>query len=208
MGDKQRDDQYSEAETEQRREDALRRMHHISLISPSGKRNKHTVRRAQHRAADRGHTRRSRAGLRHGIREHRTGGRGCARGQGHFHLHCQIPRSLAGAGGAGPGLHVWPWANVSPSFLHRVRRVLPSRPREFHPEPLTDSGLDYEATRRIKADPALKHIPIIVVTSYALSGDEAKGARRRLRRLCGKALQPPRTARQNSRIRPLKSRRG
>jgi two-component system cell cycle response regulator DivK len=32
----------------------------------------------------------------------------------------------------------------------------------------------YEATRRIKADPALKAIPIIVVTSYALSGDEAK----------------------------------
>jgi two-component system, cell cycle response regulator DivK len=36
-------------------------------------------------------------------------------------------------------------------------------------------GLDgYEATRRIKGDPALKAIPIIVVTSYALSGDEAK----------------------------------
>ena len=36
-------------------------------------------------------------------------------------------------------------------------------------------GLDgYEATRRIKADPALAAIPIIVVTSYALSGDEAK----------------------------------
>ncbi len=36
-------------------------------------------------------------------------------------------------------------------------------------------GLDgYEATRRIKADPALAKIPIIVVTSYALSGDEAK----------------------------------
>ena len=36
-------------------------------------------------------------------------------------------------------------------------------------------GLDgYEATRRIKADPALHHIPIIVVTSYALSGDAAK----------------------------------
>jgi two-component system, cell cycle response regulator DivK len=32
----------------------------------------------------------------------------------------------------------------------------------------------YEATRRIKADPALKSIPVIVVTSYALSGDEAK----------------------------------
>ena len=32
----------------------------------------------------------------------------------------------------------------------------------------------YEATRRIKADPALRVIPIIVITSYALSGDEAK----------------------------------
>jgi two-component system, cell cycle response regulator DivK len=37
--------------------------------------------------------------------------------------------------------------------------------------PLLDG---YEATRRIKADPMLKHIPIIVVTSYALSGDEIK----------------------------------
>ena len=36
-------------------------------------------------------------------------------------------------------------------------------------------GLDgYGATRRIKANPALRHIPIIAVTSYALSGDEAK----------------------------------
>ena len=32
----------------------------------------------------------------------------------------------------------------------------------------------YEATRRIKADPALSAIPVIAVTSYALSGDEAK----------------------------------
>jgi two-component system cell cycle response regulator DivK len=32
----------------------------------------------------------------------------------------------------------------------------------------------YEATRRIKSDPATKAIPIIVVTSYALSGDEGK----------------------------------
>jgi len=32
----------------------------------------------------------------------------------------------------------------------------------------------YEATRRIKADPACAAIPVIAVTSYALSGDEAK----------------------------------
>ncbi len=36
-------------------------------------------------------------------------------------------------------------------------------------------GVDgYEATRRIKANPALRHTPIIAVTSYALSGDDAK----------------------------------
>jgi two-component system cell cycle response regulator DivK len=32
----------------------------------------------------------------------------------------------------------------------------------------------YEATRRIKTDPALRSIPIIAVTSYALSGEEQK----------------------------------
>lgn len=32
----------------------------------------------------------------------------------------------------------------------------------------------YEATRRIKADPSSSKIPIIAVTSYALSGDEEK----------------------------------
>jgi two-component system cell cycle response regulator DivK len=32
----------------------------------------------------------------------------------------------------------------------------------------------YEATRRIKADPDLRAIPIVVVTSYALSGDDQK----------------------------------
>jgi two-component system, cell cycle response regulator DivK len=37
--------------------------------------------------------------------------------------------------------------------------------------PVMDS---YEATRRIKADPALRSIPIIAVTSYALSGEEKK----------------------------------
>ena len=36
-------------------------------------------------------------------------------------------------------------------------------------------GIDgYEAARRIKAEPSNQHIPIIAVTSYALSGDENK----------------------------------
>ncbi len=36
-------------------------------------------------------------------------------------------------------------------------------------------GIDgYETTRRIRASPALRRIPIIAVTSYALSGDDAK----------------------------------
>jgi two-component system, cell cycle response regulator DivK len=36
-------------------------------------------------------------------------------------------------------------------------------------------GIDgLEATRRIKADPGLRTIPLIVVTSYALSGDDVK----------------------------------
>ena len=36
-------------------------------------------------------------------------------------------------------------------------------------------GLDgYEATRQIKANPTLRAIPIIAVTSYALSGDDVK----------------------------------
>jgi two-component system, cell cycle response regulator DivK len=38
--------------------------------------------------------------------------------------------------------------------------------------PLMDG---HEATRRIKADPELKNIPVVVVTSYALSGDDSKG---------------------------------
>jgi two-component system, cell cycle response regulator DivK len=36
-------------------------------------------------------------------------------------------------------------------------------------------GIDgYEATRRIKANTALHQIPVIAVTSYALSGDDVK----------------------------------
>jgi len=36
-------------------------------------------------------------------------------------------------------------------------------------------GIDgYEVTRRIKANEALRNIPIIAVTSYALSGDDQK----------------------------------
>jgi two-component system cell cycle response regulator DivK len=38
-------------------------------------------------------------------------------------------------------------------------------------------GIDgLEATRRIKAQPALARIPIIAVTSYALAGDDRKAA--------------------------------
>lgn len=32
----------------------------------------------------------------------------------------------------------------------------------------------YQTTRKLKADPALKSIPVIAVTSYALSGDDAR----------------------------------
>jgi two-component system, cell cycle response regulator DivK len=37
--------------------------------------------------------------------------------------------------------------------------------------PLLDG---YEATRQIKAQPELRAIPIVAVTSYALSGDDEK----------------------------------
>jgi len=37
--------------------------------------------------------------------------------------------------------------------------------------PLLDG---YDTTRRLKMEPTLQHIPVIAVTSYALSGDEVK----------------------------------
>ena len=35
----------------------------------------------------------------------------------------------------------------------------------------------YEATRRIKSMPTIRHVPVIAVTSYALSGDDVKALR-------------------------------
>ena len=42
----------------------------------------------------------------------------------------------------------------------------------------------YTATRRIKADPALRSIPIIAVTSYALNGEEKIARRPAVMTLC------------------------
>ena len=78
----------------------------------------------------------------------------------------QILRDLLGSVGfeiveAHDGLSAYPTAAAEKPDLILMDIQLP--------------GLDgYEATRRIKADPALTAIPIIVVTSYALSGDEEK----------------------------------
>ncbi len=54
------------------------------------------------------------------------------------------------------------------------------------------SGL--EATRQLHADPVTAPIPIIVITSFALAGDEAEGAGGGRRRVPGEALQPARAA--------------
>jgi CheY-like chemotaxis protein len=56
----------------------------------------------------------------------------------------------------------------------------------------------YEATRRIKSDPELKSIPIIAVTSYALSGDDGKAHAAGCD--CHKTLQRARTAGKDSSI--------
>jgi two-component system cell cycle response regulator DivK len=54
-----------------------------------------------------------------------------------------------------------------------------NKAREFKPSLiLMDIQLPkmngYETTRAIKSDPALEAIPVIVITSYALSGDDQK----------------------------------
>jgi two-component system cell cycle response regulator DivK len=78
----------------------------------------------------------------------------------------QILRDLLGSAGfemieAHDGLSAYPTAAAEKPDLILMDIQLP--------------GLDgYEATRRIKADPALAEIPVIVITSYALSGDEEK----------------------------------
>jgi two-component system cell cycle response regulator DivK len=48
----------------------------------------------------------------------------------------------------------------------------------------------YEAIRRIRADAALSHIPIIAVTSYALSGDEEKALSAGCNRYVAKPFSP------------------
>jgi CheY-like chemotaxis protein len=54
----------------------------------------------------------------------------------------------------------------------------------------------HEARRRIKADPALRLIPIFAVTSYALSGEEQKARAAG----CSEGLQPAPTASENSSV--------
>ena len=56
----------------------------------------------------------------------------------------------------------------------------------------------YTATRRIKADPKLRSIPIIAVTSYALDGEEKIAKAAGCDDYDAEALQPPRTPGENS----------
>jgi two-component system, cell cycle response regulator DivK len=56
----------------------------------------------------------------------------------------------------------------------------------------------YEATRRIKADAALRSIPIIAVTSYALSGEEKKARAAR----CDGYVPKPSSPRNYSSLKP------
>jgi len=58
----------------------------------------------------------------------------------------------------------------------------------------------YEATRQIRAIPELNAVPIIAVTSYALSGDEAKTREAGCDGYIRQTLQPAPTPRQSPRI--------
>lgn len=52
-------------------------------------------------------------------------------------------------------------------------------------------GFDgFEASRRIKANPLLRHIPIIAVTSYAMSGDEKQARKAGCQGYVAKPFQP------------------
>jgi two-component system, cell cycle response regulator DivK len=53
----------------------------------------------------------------------------------------------------------------------RSRKLKAARRHSLRSQPIMDG---YTATRQIKADPALRSIKIIAVTSYALSGEEKK----------------------------------
>ena len=61
------------------------------------------------------------------------------------------------------------------------------------------SGLD--ATRQLRADARTAAIPIIVITSFALSGDAREGQGGGRDRLSRQALQPARAAREDPRVR-------
>ena len=64
-------------------------------------------------------------------------------------------------------------------------------------------GIDgYEATRRIKANPALRSIPIIAVTSFALSGDDVKAFEAGCDGYVTKPFSPRHAARQSPRVPP------
>jgi two-component system cell cycle response regulator DivK len=78
----------------------------------------------------------------------------------------QILRDLLGSAG-----YELVEAEDGPAALTLVKRQRPDLILMDIQLPLMDG---YEATRRIKAEPDLQSIPIIAVTSYALSGDEDK----------------------------------
>jgi two-component system cell cycle response regulator DivK len=65
------------------------------------------------------------------------------------------------------------------------KTILVIEDQEFNRDLLVQILMDFgmpvmdgwEATRRIKAEPGLRHIPIIAITSHAMVGDEEKARR-------------------------------